>query len=309
MNIKKFYFIVNKSAGNGKAGSFWYRLRKRLDERGINYIAVDTHCPGHAEKLAIDICRTEKNDEIALVAVGGDGTIHEVINGLSDFPGVPVGFLPAGSGNDFARGFTHESDPLMALDKILSTINLATYDMGAYRLAESVGLRTFASTFGIGFDAEVSRVTNESSYKRWLNKIKLGRVAYIVSVVRLVFSYVPQDIELVVDERKMSFNRTWLVAVSNIPFMGGGMMVNPSARPNDGLLDVCVVHNMNRFKLLVLFPLIYGGKHIRYKEVKILRGEKITVTSRHPITAHADGEIVGSTPVSITVQPGIRKVI
>lgn len=304
--MKSYVFIINPVSGNGKSKRVWAQVQARLTERNIPYRAYFTEYPGHAEIIARQIATEERDTVLALVAVGGDGTIHEVVNGAAATPDLPVTLIPAGSGNDYGRGFGVPKHALEALERLEARererdstaeqrVDLGRYRLGAGREGH------FINGIGIGFDGEIAKVTNESWYKRWFNRVRLGRLAYILTVFRLLFSYRTHDVEITIDGRTHRFSRVWLIAVSNIPYYGGGMMINPGAVHDDGLFNVCVVHDLSRWKLFAVFGTVFSGAHTRYEEVTMLAGRQITVQSAQPMTIHADGEIIGTTPVEVDV--------
>jgi diacylglycerol kinase (ATP) len=307
--MKMYIFIINSVSGNGKALKVWKQIKIELEKQKVQYRSFFTKHAGHAEEIAEQVAELHQDKIESIIAVGGDGTIHEVINGLEAYPKVSVGYIPGGSGNDFARGFLIPKSPLKALKKILSEQGRRPkrYDMGRYQfLSRKKAERFFVNGLGIGFDGEVAKVTNESGYKAFLNRIKCGGLAYTISLVRLLFSYEPREIEVHIDGVEKRFSGVWLVAISNIAYYGGGMKISPHAKPNDGKLNLCIVHQLSKWKLLFIFSTVFFGKHIRFRGVTLLEGREIEVRSVKPMTIHADGEIIGTTPISINIDEDSR---
>ncbi|EGL83001.1 Conserved hypothetical protein CHP00147 [Caldalkalibacillus thermarum TA2.A1] len=304
-----YIFIVNPIAGNGKGLKVWTKARKELDKRGIAYRSFYTKQAGHATELAKQLAELYKEKITAMIAVGGDGTIHEVMNGLSKNAHIPFGAVPAGSGNDFVRGYGLPRRPLSALNHILkrSSASLPRYDVGVYHLGHKhKGKRYFINGIGIGFDGEVAKYTNQASYKRWLNTLKLGPLAYFISALRLLYKYQTKEVIIRVDGREYVFSDVWLVAICNIAYYGGGMKIIPDARPNDGKLNICVIDRLKPWQVLLALGSVYFGWHTRLKAVKLLKGEMIQVTSEEPMTVHADGEIIGTSPIVLTIEKRSR---
>jgi diacylglycerol kinase (ATP) len=262
-----------------------------------------------------------------IVSVGGDGTFHEIVNGLRDHPHITVSCIPAGSGNDACRGFGIPSSPLKALRHILQseTKQAIPYDLGEYAVhtnskhndvdeyvvqTDSKHNGLFTNGVGIGFDGEVARLTNTSGYKKWLNRWKLGGLAYAISALRLMFGFERNTVTLRIDGSEYTYEKVWLIAVTNIAYYGGGMKINPQADPRDGRLNVCIVHNISPLSLLFIFGTVFGGWHPRFKKaVKLLDGRQIDVqTDTKQMTVHADGEIIGTTPVSVSIQASARRI-
>lgn len=285
--IRVRYFIVNRVSGNGRGLARWSRIEPVLKERGIPYRVAFTERPGHATELAREAAKTGVR---AVVAVGGDGTVNEVGNGLIGTD-VPFGYIPAGSGNDFATAQGIPKDPVKALDRVLkhSPRRVDTADFGG---------RVMVSSIGIGFDGQVAKTVNESKWKqRW------GKGSYAIGVLKELRRFQPTRVTLEVDGQVIREEGVWLIAVANVSCYGGGMKICPEAKNDDGLLDICLVRGISRWKLLRLFPLVFSGKHVNYPYVVMLRGAEIRVSAERPLVVHADGEIVGETPVVISVRP------
>jgi diacylglycerol kinase (ATP) len=295
-------FIVNPVSGNGRGTKVWRKIESTLKERNISYLAKMTRHSGEAEQLAVEMVKQESVK--LLVAVGGDGTVNEVVNGLVQADASCLfGHIPSGSGNDFSRAYDLSLDPLMALEAVLSGQNTKEIDL--LRINE----RFAVSSLGAGFDGQVAKTTNEAGYKKLFNRMNLGMFSYILSVVRVLFTYRPSDVVLEADGVRHQLPNVWLIAVSNIPNYGGGMLICPHAVPDDGIAEVCVVSNISRLSLLRAFPLIFTGAHVNHPAVRFYRGKKVVVHSDTPLIVHADGEIVAQTPIAVEVLPNKLKII
>lgn len=301
--MRKYFFIVNPNAGGGNCKKVWKQVEAKLRTEKIDYQVFFTEYQGHGSYLSKKISDSYQSDVITIIAIGGDGTIHEVANGLKDKPDIPIGFIPAGSGNDFSRGYQVPKNPLQALENILTYRQGESkkFDVGHFESKDYEGI--FTSSIGIGFDALIADVTNKAFYKRWLNKVNLGFLAYVITLLRLLFTFKPFDAQINIDNKAYSYENTWLIAINNIPYYGGGMKINPTASPEDGVLDVCVVNNLSKWKLLLLFLTVFNGGHIRLKEVTLLKGKNITIDTSRPVPFHTDGEVNGATPITIDVSP------
>jgi diacylglycerol kinase (ATP) len=307
--MKMYIFIINSVSGNGKALKAWQQIKVELEKEKVPYRSFFTKYAGHAEEIAEQVAELHQEKLEAIVAVGGDGTAHEIINGLAAYPHLPVGYIPGGSGNDFARGFMIPRSPRKAWQKILKQRGRTKkrYDLGLYKLLNTKKReRFFVNGLGIGFDGEVAKATNESSYKTFLNRIKCGGLAYTISLLRLLFSYQRHEVTLEIDGEETHFSKVWLIAVSNIAFYGGGMKISPLAKPNDGKLNLCIVHGIHPLQLLSVFGSVFLGKHHKFRGVTLLEGKTIKVVSENPMTIHADGEIIGITPISIGIDAKSR---
>lgn len=286
--IGMYLFIVNPVAGNGQGRKVWSQVEASLHQRSIPFRVEFTKRSGHAKEIA-RIAASQGNVS-AVVAIGGDGTIHEVGNGLVHTE-IPVGFIPAGSGNDFSLAQKVPSHPEQALEQILKhhVRRVDTADLGG---------RTMIGFAGIGFDGRVAETVNRSPMKG-----HLGRFNYIWSALQTLVRYQPTETTLTIDGKPYTYQGVWLIAINNTPYYGGGMKICPQAVNTDGLLDVCCVSNLTRNQFIRIFPSVFTGRHIHHPSITLFRGKEITITSPTQSIIHVDGEVIGKTPLSLAVQP------
>lgn len=288
-----YYFIVNPNSRSGQGQVIWLQLQKVLSERKVAYQAYLTEYVGHAKELAAFISQKGSfEDPISLIAVGGDGTIHEVLTGISDFDRILFGFIPTGSGNDFCRGMRLPSDPLKALDVILSKEHIQTIDVPY--LVTGNQRRRFGISAGMGFDAAVCQGVQSSAFKKVFNFLKLGKLIYVFIALRQILFMNPSPMTLSLDgNRDYHFPKVYFAAVMNLKYEGGGFCFCPSAKYDDGILDVIVVEKMSRLKFLFCLPTALWGKHTRFRGIHVLRCREVTMTSTIPLVLHMDGEMGG----------------
>ncbi|OOE04326.1 diacylglycerol kinase [Anoxybacillus kestanbolensis] len=299
------YFIVNPSAKNEKCKKTWKKIERTLRHHHIRYHVVFTKAQGDGTKLAQQIAE-HTHEPFILIAVGGDGTMHEVMNGIAMYDHVTVGYIPAGTGNDFARGIKLSITWRKALSQMLSSVegmHVDSYDIGAFKSAKQ---GVFVNNVGCGFDAHISRKVNASKWKQILNRLYLGKFVYVFYLLKEMFLYKPTVIQLTVDQKQYTFSNAWLVTVANHPYYGGGMKIAPFAQSNDQHLDVVVVDNISRLKLLALFVTVFWGGHIKMKEVHTFRGKYIHICSNTSLPLHADGEQIGEGEITISANKQIR---
>ncbi|MFD1436687.1 diacylglycerol/lipid kinase family protein [Kroppenstedtia eburnea] len=282
-----YVFIVNPVSGNGRGRRVWSRVEGWLTQYQTPYQVHFTNAPGQAVELARSMIG---RDIQAVVAVGGDGTVHEVGNALVD-TGIPLGYIPAGSGNDFAQAQGIPLHPKQALHRVLRN---QMKQMDTAR----IGARSLIGFGGIGFDGQVAKAVNQSSFSR-----RLGRFAYLLGFLQALKQYRPARVTLTTDGMEQVFEQVWLVAICNQPNYGGGMQICPGARHDDGLLNLCCVHGLSKGGLIKLFPSVYKGRHTSHPSVLLLKGRRITLRSDPPLVIHSDGEIIGETPLSIEIHP------
>lgn len=295
-------FIVNPRAAGGRAGHLLPRIRAWLDESGIAGTLVETKQRGHAERLAAEAA-AQGHDRI--VCVGGDGTFQEVVNGLFETASAPpVGLVPAGRGNDVARGLGLPADPLACLPVALGD-DMRTFDLALAR-GEDGHERCFAAAGGAGFDAQVA-YTMEMRRRFWMR----GEAGYMLATLNELrrFRNHALTVTLLGEEgERILRGRFLFVAFANGPYYGGGMQICPGARTDDGLLDVCLVGDLSRLAALRELPGIYAARHVGHPQVQMVRARSIRIEGEGGTRVHLDGEPFGSVPVEIGVRPGAIRI-
>lgn len=296
-----YIFIVNPVSGNGRGKKVYEKLKKLKVYRNLNKEEYFTMYKGHAKKIAQNII--DKNLKIkSIIVIGGDGTLNEVVNGLMDLSEpIPIAFIPAGSGNDFRRGAKLPSNPAHILKNVIDKDNSSPYWYGTSHFEENS--LAFLNCIGVGFDAIVANRANRSILKRLFNKIGLGKLVYVYALIFELIFYRPISINVHIDGKVKSFQRCFLLTVSNQPYFGGGMKINPSAQNNCNDFSLLVVDNISKLKVLFLFITVFFGKHTSFKEVNIYRGKNITIEPSKQMLFQMDGEIKSLKTCTIKKQP------
>lgn len=302
-----YAFIVNPHSRTGLGLKVWRKLEAILKERKIEYRICMTHYPQHATEFARELTETYK--DLTLVALGGDGSINEVVNGIRDLSNVTFSYIPIGSGNDFARSMQLGSDPVKILEQILNPTSLAYIDVG--RTTYGSTARRFAVSSGIGFDAEVCFQNTSQGIKKWLNKLKLGKLSYTITALCHIYSLRPCTATLTLDTGEpQTFERVFFAAAMNQRFEGGGFRFCPKAEPTDGVLDIIIISDMPKLKALLLLPTAFFGLHVHFKGVHTFTCKRAIIRSEAPLAIHTDGEPLSrETSVIFELEPEKLKFI
>lgn len=276
--------IVNPTAGGGRCGALWRRWSDDACAQ-LHAEAVLTEGPGHARALAAQAtgagCRR-------IVAVGGDGTLHEVVNGALP-AAVAIGVVPIGTGNDFARCAGVPEDPKQALFGLRSG---ACVDVDLGR----VGDEYYLHVAGAGFDAEVAALVNRGRRRA------AGKLPYLLAILATLRTFRGSPCRIELDGRSIEQVCT-LIAVGNAPAYAGGMRICPQARMDDGLLEVCIIGDMGRAGLLLLLPSVFSGRHVRHPRVSCHAVRRLHIDGPAHVAVHADGEPAGRLPMDFAVAP------
>lgn len=302
-----YYFIVNPSSRSGRGRKVWQQVEAELERLFVEYRVFFTSGPGHATRLSREITGREGNH--TLIALGGDGTVNEVINGIRDFDRVTFAYIPTGSSNDFARSLGLPGEPLEALANILHPRYYRRIDLGRLRYGNSE--RLFAVSCGIGFDAAVCYEALHSKIKNLLNRIGLGKLTYVGIALRQMILLKGHPISMTVEgSGKRRFPKAFFVSVMNCAYEGGGLKICPKANPADGRLDSCAVESVNKLLLSLVLPTAFFGKHTHFWCVHMNRGPVIRLKSQTPLPVHADGEFCEyQRELVVSCLPGHLKII
>ena len=271
--MDKLLFIINPIAGGGRAKKLTSLIEEKMNENNIDFSIVQTTKPKDA------ILIVEQSSNHTIIAVGGDGTVNEVAKGIIKRGYGNLGIIPGGTGNDMCKSLGLSMDPIEAIETVIKG-KTKKMDIG---MANG---KCFLNVASVGFDAEVVRNTDKLK-----SKVK-GKVAYILGVLITLFKYRMQETELEIDN--VSYKRNMLLlAVGNGQYYGGGMKILPDAKIDDGYLHLCLVKDINNFKLLFLFPSIFKGKHIYLtKYVEIFKAKKVWIKSKGDFYLNVDGDLV-----------------
>lgn len=280
-----YYFILNPCAGRGRSVKIMQRVIEIMEKKRTKFKVRETEYPGHATIIAKEAIQ---NGFKSIIAVGGDGTVLEVANGMIGEKAT-MGIIPAGTGNDFIKTVGIPNDPEVAVNILLKE-KQKKVDIG---LADDK--RYFLNVSGTGFDVEVLK--NTEKVKGFLT----GLAAYYTAVLMAVFGY--KFKKVILKTKDMVIEKTvLLVAVANGIAYGGGMKVAPEASVEDGLLDVTIIEKMPRWKIPLELPKFIKGEHKKIKYIEKFKCESVTIETDKAEPINMDGEIIGTTPVTFSVK-------
>lgn len=311
--MNDFILIANPISGKGKAKSIAEQAHAALTRSALQGQMVFTSAAGDAKRLA----REAVSDGIRFViACGGDGTLHEVVNGIASIPDVVLGVLPCGRGNDFAAAISIPLKPEAAIENLLSGTAIHVdlgrcYHSGQQSAISSVGASStrdsdnrqlttdhyFTTIATCGYDTEVSRRAAKGT------PLFTGTASYAYAAVETLFYYEPPSVHL--EGEFGAYEGPLLLAATGITNRyGGGFKIVPNARIDDGLFDVCIIRPVSELTVLRLMVTLFWGGHVSHPAVSIHQTRTLTIETETPLLLYADGEPMCETPVTIEIIKG-----
>lgn len=303
--VKHVHFIKNGNRETTKSTKVWNQVEKLVKMRDISYSFYETEYPGHAKEIAESILKQTTNNTI-IAAVGGDGTIHEVINGSIKYPHAIVVSIPAGSGNDYARGIQQSISIKDAVQLLESNNESTAIDVGEMQYKGEK--RNFINSVGIGFDASITKAVNRSKWKKRFQLFKLGKFIYFYFFLKQLFFFKTFDLKTVIDGQTKHFRKVWFLVIANQVYFGGGIKISPVSSVKDRKLQVIVVKDVSPLMFLMVFATVLWGGHTKLKWVKTYTCEEISFNTNQSIPIQADGENIGYSSLSAKILPGALNV-
>lgn len=298
-------FIVNPASARGTTLGVWSRLRQEISALGIAFDEHLTSGPSEATEIASEAFRRGVE---RVIAVGGDGTLSEIVNGYFDEQGLAfngeaaIGLLPSGTGSDFRRslGMTNHSNSISALlHSEARPVDVARADFRDFNGERAKRFFINVASFGLGGDVSASVNRWRNSLPRWIG----GRARFSAAALAALGRYKNVRVSMRLDDEREIQISSNLIVVANGKFAGGGMMLAPDAELDDRLLDVIVTDEATRWDVIKELPRIQRGGHLKNPKVTALRAREVSIESEEPMAADLDGETVGHTPVNITLLP------
>lgn len=315
-----FYVLVNPASRSGKGAKLWADLEPVMKESKCEYKVIFSKKAGQfieiVRDLSNDVLGKNPDAMLNIIALGGDGTIDEVLQGVSDFKRTRIGYVPTGSSNDLARDLGLPKNPAECLKNIINCkspyymdLGILTYDNTSGELsrqheASIMSKRFFDVSSGIGFDAAVCEEVLTAPMKSVLNKIGLGKLVYLTVAVKQIFSTKNISAKMILDDDKTISMKDFLFASFMIHrYEGGGFKFCPDADCTDGILDICSVSGLSPWAVIRALPKGMKGTHTKIKGIGIYKAKKIHIETSVPCWVHTDGEVtMKSDSITITCQ-------
>jgi diacylglycerol kinase (ATP) len=295
-------FLVNPAAGNGSTRRRWPQLARRAAAAGLDGDALFSERPGHLGELAREAVG---GGATRLVVVGGDGTVHEVVDGLlkADLGRqVELSVIPFGTGKDFVRSLRIPTRLDGALE-VARRGDVRTIDVGraTYSVDGREAVAYFANFAGAGISGAIAARANRTT------KVLGGRISFLWATIAVFSRWPPAEMTVGIDGETRSVRLLEALAM-NGDYTAGGMWVAPEAVPDDGRLDVVLIGDFSKPEFATTFPKIYRGTHVTHHKVEIVRARELRVDASPPLPIVLDGEQPGTTPVRFEVVPGVVRV-
>lgn len=304
MNNTTWFAIVNPASANGRTKKEWPKIHKLLVENNVNVDYAFTTYPGEGTVLT----RQALKNYSRILAVGGDGTLNEVVNGFFEDQHLinseaSLGILSHGTGGDFLRSVNQERG-ISSFLEVLRRQRITPMDCGYVSYINSFGElenRYFLNVADIGLGGEtVARVNRHTKFLG-------GKLSFLVGSLVSILAYRNKRMKCIIDGEVVVNDRMNSIMIANGGFIGGGMMIAPKADLTDGLFDVIMLGDFTTLEILHHLPKIYRGKHLDVPGVSVFRGKNITINSDPPGLLDLDGEQPGCTPVHFSlISKGIR---
>lgn len=293
-----YSIILNQHAGNGNANKAWAAIKPFLDAQGISYHLETTKYYNHAEYLGTKLGSDDHHEPIIVLVIGGDGTLHQVINGImkgakkAHRTPLPVGYIPAGTGNDFARGFGISMKPLKALQQVLTASEAKEIHIGHYQEAIHDEEGYFLNNIGIGFDAAI--VSRANSYKATKKRNHMGHLTYLFKALGVIYDQEPFSLMVNSNQTRSIFGKAYIVIVSNHPFIGGGFKIAPHASLHQPTLDLVVAERKNWLMTFWQLLQFARGKLDSSRYAHLFKGQQLKISTTSLEFCQTDGEEMGN---------------
>ena len=293
---KSWFVIINPTSGNGSSKKDWPKIKSLLKKFNFDFEFAFTAHSGHSIVL---VQQAIKQGVKNIICIGGDGTLHNIVNGIMTQNHVPtpeinVGVIPIGTGNDWVKTHNIPLDFEAAI-QIIKNGNIATQDIGKIVFQNSTKLPVFFNNLaGIGFDGFV--VSKVEKYKHF------GALAYLYGTLVSMLSFKNYESSVSVNSQVIS-GKTLMILIGLCKYSGGGMQLTKSPDPFNGLLDVTIAQDLSKFEIIKNLAKLFSGTITNYKKVKTLKSESVTIEINQKMAPYiqADGELIGTGNIAVHI--------
>lgn len=291
----KYFVALNPKSGAGKCEKEWPHIRKKLVDAGIDfeYLKSEKH------RQTIDHVKgAVKEGYRNIICVGGDGTLHHVVNGImlqQELPTnqISVGMISLGTGNDWIKYYNIPSDYDKAID-VIKKGKTTLQDVGKLVYSNRNEIEYFMNFTGIGYDAYVVENT--------VNLKKYGQSAYMYGLLQCLFKFDAQQLRIEVDGKEVLNEKIFMLIAGLGKYAGGGMKFSPDAVIDDGWLDLTIGKNLSKTEIVFMIHKLFNGDYVHHPKVETYRAKNIKVTPLNPeVKAESDGELIGNGPFEISI--------
>ena len=297
-NSKRWFAIINPTSGNGSSRQKWPQIKTLLESYNFDFDFAFTEHENHSQEL---IQQAIENGFYNIICVGGDGTLHNIVNGIMNQTNVssnqvPIGMVPIGTGNDWIKTHNIPNDFEKAI-QLIKTGNKKIQDLGKIEfLDEDRNPVFFNNLAGVGFDGFV--VSKVHKYKHF------GALAYLTGAALGLFSFKNFKSKVVVDNKEIN-SKTLMVLVGLCNYSGGGMQLTKNANPFDGLFDISIAKDIGKLDVIKNLTKLFNGKIVNHKKVETLKNEAISIIIDEEDLPfiQADGELIGQGNINLSVVP------
>ncbi len=307
MQKNRVMFVVNPVSGNGKTYKKWQAVENKLRSKGYKFDQLFTEAELHATEITAQALQSGYNH---IIAVGGDGTINEVLNGFycnseEASKNAVLSVVPMGTGSDFSRGLNLSSN-LNYIEKLLKDGQEQLCDVvcASYKGWDGREVsRYYINIADVGIGSETVYRVNRSS------KAGGGFWSFLTAGLASIFSFKNPVLSVEVDGQEIYSGESTMTVISNGKYFGGGIMISPQAEIGDGSLEVMVFEGLSKRECLLLLPSLYKGKHLDYPRLRIARGQEVRVHSQQQIFLEMDGESPGTGNIHFKILPADLKLV
>ncbi|WOC41179.1 diacylglycerol kinase family lipid kinase [Polaribacter sp. HL-MS24] len=293
IDANSWFIIANPTSGNRKFSVLWKEIQQILNENKLAYSFAFTQFSKHEIEL---VQKAIQQGFRNFISVGGDGTLHQVVNGImlqryvktSD---ITIGVIPLGTGNDWIKTYNIPEDIKKSID-IITQKNTILQDIGVLMQKNSI-ISYFNNVAGLGYDGYIVQKLNSLK--------KFGSIAYLLAGLYGLLFYKKGNFKIEFDHKKIK-TRSLMTIFGICRFSGGGMQFTKEVDSSDGFLDITIAKNLTLFDLLFNIQKLYNGKIVHHPKIETYRSKKITVVPQNPKTIiQADGELIGKGTISVSI--------